>query len=335
MNIRFHQTALAIGLALAWAGSAHAQLLIVDHQVEPVKQTASASSLPASAPTSSPAPGLLIVEGYDRTPVAPSVTAPSAPAANDGSVVEVGVRPISVETRQGWANGVPVATALQQVIPTDFSLRSVGINAKTLVSWSGGRPWPETLATVARNGHLHAAILWRDKVVTVVPNTRSAITSVGVTTSVPTSVAAAPIVQTWTLDPALSLHENVALWVKKAGWNNLVWEGADYPIYGPATFTGRFDAPDGPLASLIKGYAQSRQPLLVKLTTMDKVVHVYNRGYHPTEVQSESAAELAPDLVTHANVGVVNPAATPDAIRTGSSLAPININDRTTSVRHH
>lgn len=387
MNKRLSQTVLAMSLAWACAGSAQAQLLIVDHQAEPVKPapvvtpTSTSTSTPApvqptsaASSTSTPTSGLLIVEGYDRPPppashpaavvpapsaapvsiLAPSVArpVPTATASAEGSVIEVGARPAQVAVREGWANGMPVTTALHQVLPPDFKLKAEGINPTTLVSWSGGRPWPEALATIARNAHLHVAILWQDKWVTVVPASRPVVTRVAPivpSKSVPPAVVAkaegepraparvvAPVsvAETWVLDPKLSLHENVARWVKQAHWNNLVWEGADYPIYGPATFTGRFDAPDGPLARLIQGYAQSRQPLLVKLTTLDKVVHVYNQGYHPTEVVPVSAGELAPDIVTH-SAPSAPPAVPSEASREGAALPAITIRDSTLSAHRH
>jgi hypothetical protein len=106
-------------------------------------------------------------------------------------------------------------------------------------------------------------------------------------------------------------------------------------VVAPATFTGQFDAPDGPLSSLIDGYAQSDQPLLVKLTTMDRVVHVSNKGYQPVEVEAVSAATLAPDVLKQSGVDPAAAAATSEAVQSGSKLAPITINDHAASGHSH
>jgi len=145
-------------------------------------------------------------------------------------------------------------------------------------------------------------------------------------------VAVAPV-QTWRLDPAKTLKQNVEGWAKQAGWNRVVWEGADYPIAAPAVFSGRFDAQDGPLAQLIAGYADSDQPLLVHLTTQDRVIHVVNKNYTPAQVDSVSAADLAPATFNLSGNGQVP--VDSQTIQDGSKLAPIRIDDRSGRAAHN
>lgn len=148
-------------------------------------------------------------------------------------------------------------------------------------------------------------------------------------------------VQTWRLDPAKTLKENVQAWAKQAGWNRVVWEGADYPIAAPAVFSGRFDAQDGPLAQLIAGFANSDQPLLVRLTIQDRVIHVVNKNYTPAQVDSVSATKLAPsvfDLSGNGGHHAADPAPAADTaqnIQAGSKMAPIRIDDRGSHAAHH
>lgn len=99
----------------------------------------------------------------------------------------------------------------------------------------------------------------------------------------------------WTLDPKMTLRQNIEKWAEKVGWH-VVWEAADYPIIAPASFTGEFASPTGPLARLIAAYERSDQPLVAKLTTMDKVVYVRNKYYENTEVVPTSSLELSSEL---------------------------------------
>lgn len=352
MSKRLHQTVLALSLGMLAMGTAHAQLVIEDGQSH---STSPPPTVTVIQSPSSPRSGLLIVDGYDSPApvrVVPVVVARATPAVSASGVIELGHRPVNISSPKGWADGVPVSVALHQVVPSDFAIHDERVAAGQTVSWSGGRPWNNVLETVARNGHLNITIRWDEKTVTVVPGSQAALVSVNptqtttqTTTTVmvthqspmshPVYIQPAPVVapiQTWALDPSKSLRENVEAWVKKAGWNKLVWDGADYRVVAPATFTGQFDAPDGPLSRLIDGYADSDQPLLVKLTTMDRVVHVSNKGYQPVQVESVSAATLAPEVLTQS--GADSAAATPEAVRSGSQLAPITINDHGVS-RHH
>lgn len=363
MSKRFHQTVLALSLGLLGMGTAHAQLVIDNG---PAQRPASSTVSPAPTAPVSPSAGLLIVDGYDvpkatAPPATPSTSAPVAnpnpsavvvatPTPPPAPVLEVGKRPANLTAPKGWADGVPLSVALRQVIPAEYGIfydHSDKINTAKTVSWSGGRPWNDVLATVQRNGNVRLAILWDSKTVTVVAADQPALTALPSAADkapavAPTAIASAstpvlvtrplpvtaPAVQTWRLDPAKTLRENVEAWVKQAGWNKLVWEGADYPIYGAASFTGSFDAADGPLAKLIDGFSDSKQPLLVRLTTMDRVVHVYNKNYQPVEIEATSAATLAPDILKDSGVKT----STVQDAQQGSSMSPININDR--SVHH-
>lgn len=359
MSKRLHQTVLALSLAMVGVGSAHAQLVIETGQSDraAVPPPAPVKVIAAPAPARS---GLVIVDGYDQ-PTAPVVkqtvvssttaVATASTPVSEQSVTEVGKRPSVIARPKGWADGVPMSVALRQIIPADFSLRPDGVDTGALVSWSGDRPWNDILGTVTRNAHVRAAILWDDKVVTLVPGDRPALTSVKseqtkttrTTTTVvlnspapavtPAPVVAVAPVQTWNLDPSKSLKENFEAWVKKAGWNKLLWEGADYPVYGPASFTGDFSAEDGPVATVIAAFEHSQKPLVVSMTLRDKVVHVYNKNFEPVEIQATSAADLAPDVLRNSGVDPSVTAPSADAMKQGSQMAPINIHNRASSAR--
>ena len=320
----------------------------------------------------------------------------------------------------GWAKDMPLALAVRQVIPANFSLKENGIELAHTVSWSGDLPWPLALQEISRQGRFVSHINWDKKEVSLAP-AFVAQKSVAVSsprsyqprayiepntvqvqqqqierpqyqtqyTTIPTNSVAVKKVEhqqiltqdvvpqestiqestiqestiqestiqestvqktivqevvqqetqeksfdiqagphskdsasatstrivhvkndevvtsenlamstsfnEWVLDPGLTLRENVERWAKKVGWH-VVWEGADYPIIAPASFSGDFASPTGPLARLISAYESSDQPLVANLTTMDKVVYVKNKFYENPEVDQTSDADIYSEL---------------------------------------
>lgn len=222
-----------------------------------------------------------------------------------GRVSELGRDQVSsaelTKSVQGWADQVPLEMALAQVVPSDWSLQARGLDLKSNISWRGDRPWIEVLSDLTRHGKFNANVIWDRKVVVVFPVGALEGTAISPIASAPTPVAAqpvpvvqAPVVQTWKIDPRLTLRGNIEAWVKQAGWNTLVWEAADYPIVAPAVLEGEFTSPTGPLAKLIDAYRDSDQPLEVKLSTMDKVVHVTNKNYEAATVDPMTPREATP-----------------------------------------
>lgn len=212
----------------------------------------------------------------------------SAPRGQ-GAVTESGRRPHQLET-SGWAKDMPLPLALRQVVPLGFEVKENGValSESQTVSWSGDRPWTETLNTVASSGNFVAHVDWDRKEVSLAPRlSPTSSFSVNSTQSTPSFVPAqrpiAPAVQPWSLDSNLTLKENVERWASRAGWK-VVWEAADYPIAASAQFTGDFSSPEGPLATLIEAYEMSDQPLVAQLTTKDKVVYVRNKHFERAQV---------------------------------------------------
>lgn len=251
-------------------------------------------------------------------PVRPAV---AAPAVSQGRLVQVGA-PLPGPALQGWADNIPLSLALEQVVPSGWKVETKGVDTAKLVSWKGGRSWHAIVGEMAYGNRFDARIDWVDQTLSLGPVGSLAPAVAGspapirketgslpaeapavarapafvpaVTPIAPPAPPPPPPVQVWTLDPTLTLKENVEAWTKKAGWSRVVWEGADYPVYASATFTGDFTSPEGPLATLIAAYDSSDQPLLAKLTQMDKVVTVSNRNYVPTAVTPTAPAEISP-----------------------------------------
>lgn len=269
---------------------------------------------PVHAPRPSIAPGV-------------SVAAPASPApvvaSGQGRLVQVGA-PMPGPALQGWADQIPLSLALEQVVPSGWKVETKGVDTTKTVSWKGGRSWHAIVGDLAYGNRFDARIDWVDQTVSLGPvgslapsvagspapvrketgaTEAAPVVAVAPAPAVRPVVVATPVVNlppppppvvSWTLDPSMTLKENVEAWAKKAGWNRVVWEGADYPVVAAATFTGAFESPEGPLAKLIAAYDKSEQPLLAKLTTLDKVVTVTNRNYVPTVVNPTSPAEISP-----------------------------------------
>ena len=229
---------------------------------------------------------------------------------------------------------VPLAIALRQVVPDCLVIKDNGVKMDRVATWEGGRSWTQVLSDLGRAAGFLAHVDWTAGEVSLAPlsdkapavvqnkNTSTDLTAtaggavvrgsngnaVQVGSGSTTAVASSPVIATpaaaakplpaapsrWTLDPTLTLRENVEAWARNAGWT-VVWEAVDYPIVAPATLDGEFASPAGPLARLIGSYDQSDQPLVVRLTTGDRVIQVRNKNYERTQVAPMPANTMVPD----------------------------------------
>lgn len=247
--------------------------------------------------------------GPEQTTLAPSSSV--NPTAFSAYVSQSGKVPLKDPVRVSGGTDVLLSQALNQVIPSDFRLLDNQVHLRKLATWTGNRSWVDVLADLGRAANFVSHINWDTHEVSLAPAPASLIAK---TTSEykplppqvqevretheiqvvdkPTAVArtvpvfstpAPPPVSIWSLDSTKTLRDNVDAWAKKAGWT-LVWDAVDYPIFAPASFQGDFSASDGPLAQLFSGYRDSDQPLLVRLTSKDKVVYVRNRVLERSEI---------------------------------------------------
>ena len=298
LSLAILSAAVVLGLA---STPARADFIVVDEKPArpPVVYT------PASESTRH-AP-LTVVDPAKRVPVSASVS-----SASQGRLVQVGA-PMPGPAVAGWAKDVPLSLAMEQVVPTGWTLESNGVDMGKSVSWRGGRSWHAIVGDLAYGHRFDARVDWVKQQVTLGPagslapsvaGSAAPVTKEGGTapvqvatpTTVPVAVPAPPVAvvaSSWTLDPKKTLRENIDAWGQKAGWH-VVWEGADYPVYAPATFTGSFDSDKGPVATVIAAYDDSDQPLLARLHRRDRVIHISNRGYVPTTVVPTSPSDLAP-----------------------------------------
>lgn len=85
--------------------------------------------------------------------VAPSAVVPPSVVAPVTMAAPV-VAPFAEASLEGFANQVPLAVALRQILPENYAFAAEGgVDMGALVSWQGGRPWREVLqAMLARAG---------------------------------------------------------------------------------------------------------------------------------------------------------------------------------------
>lgn len=230
----------------------------------------------------------------------------------------------------GWAENVPLSVALSQIVPSDWELKVQDVNLNKSVSWnSDGEKWKDVLLRLVDKNELSVVFedsnkklhlkakeilvkkpeiseksLLSEKVLEEpkkLENEKVEMKEVSLEVKKLPAVDEAktsPVLEeprVWVLDSRMTLKENVTKWAKDAGWNPPIWDAVDYPVYGDVTFTGEFAAPDGPLATLIEAYKNSKQPLKIRLTTKDRVISVSNKNYVPVNIDPSSARELAPE----------------------------------------
>ncbi len=257
----------------------------------------------------------------DKTPSAVAAAPQVVQTASYSNVTQTGTSPKAANTLVGHGTNIPMALALQQIIPESLKVETKDVTLGVYnVSWKadGSRSWLFTLNVICQLQGLRASVDWHSNKVTFTAfNTQPPPLSASIATPTPQVKKPAPaaipsgpswqpsmpstpqaVVQTqWTLDPALSLRENVERWTAAAGWSRVIWNASDYVVVSKASFTGRFDSPDGPLAQVIRAYDQSEQPLMVRLMTKDRVVEVRNKSFELTPLSGPtSPSALDPEI---------------------------------------
>ena len=137
-------------------------------------KTSGASAILSNTTNITPIPGgegvpLGAVEQEVLPPVAPPVVA-ATPIQKTAMAVPRSPTPESAAFGDavGFGRDLPLALALSQVVPPDFSYAfAQGVNAGTTVSWQGGKPWNEVLNDMLAANGLHAVI--QNNMVTIQP----------------------------------------------------------------------------------------------------------------------------------------------------------------------
>ncbi len=171
---------------------------------------------------------------------------------------------------RGFASNVPLAVALRQILPADYSFTTAqGINLGVLVSWKGGQPWRATLRDVLQSANLSSRE--QDKTVSII-----AAADVGAAAPLPTvqpeadnqplplratepsmvamdSVpevapqflavppAQAPVADSWLASRGDTLRKVLEDWCRKANVE-ISWQAEyDYPLQTSISLEGTFE----------------------------------------------------------------------------------------------
>jgi hypothetical protein len=94
-----------------------------------------------------PPPTQLTVEAPSQASSAESEATPPAPRYS---------------IAQGFGNAVPLAFAIKQIVPATFRVSyQRQVDQDLLVTWTGGRPWNQVLASVLRQHGLRLVLIGR------------------------------------------------------------------------------------------------------------------------------------------------------------------------------
>lgn len=223
-----------------------------------------------------------------------SVAAPASPApvvaSGQGRLVQVGA-PMPGPALQGWADQIPLSLALEQVVPSGWKVETKGVDTTKTVSWKGGRSWHAIVGDLAYGNRFDARIDWVDQTVSLGPVGSLAPSMAGspapvrketgapetapvvaiapapavrpevVTTPVVNLPPPPPPVVSWTLDPSMTLKENVEAWAKKAGWNSSCVGGGRLPGGRRCHLYGCFRVPGRPAGQADRRLRQVRAAL--------------------------------------------------------------------------
>lgn len=214
----------------------------------------------------------------------------------------------------GFANHVPLAVALRQILPTGYGFSiDQNVDLGVLVSFHGGKPWRETLdeavapaeLIVHEQGQMVEVGYPADKEpakITSAPDTGSIVTlsssaktasqphlmdtSAGMTspsamdeTALALSLPVTPVDASWDAEPGDSLHKVLENWARR---NNVEFEWMaeyDYPIQASVHLKGRFE---DAVRELLTGFESAQPQPIAELHSNSKagqmVLVVTTRG---------------------------------------------------------
>lgn len=169
------------------------------------------------------------------------------------------------EVVHGFGKDIPLAEALNQIIPRTFSVRTFGISEGIRVSWQGGKNWIDVLSNAtARIDNLQINIDKDGRFVTL----RQAAAKKGA--SEMRMVSGAQTV-TWKLAPGKPIHEQLEQWAYQSGWT-FEWKAKkSWIVPAAAEFPGPFDRA---LEDVVRSMYGQGHPLVLKLWEGNHVAEI-------------------------------------------------------------
>lgn len=274
---------------------------------------------PTPTPTPPPTPPATLIHTRGRAPALPAPAAPGSGIATPTSIRirlaapvapppppppgrwEVLAAPPSPAPSRGWGKAVPLSLALQQIVPPGWQVLWRGGNPLQPVTWKGGAPWPAVLSDVVVQAGVGGVLDARTRTLTILAPWQPM----------------PPPEEIWHLRPEDTLRENVIRWAHRAGWNRVLWEASDYPVYAMVRLHGAFASrTEGPLAAVVRTYADTAHPLAFHLSMADRVIRVTNatatlHSVPPGDLEASDTPSAALPAPRRAAVNLSAPAAEP------------------------
>lgn len=243
---------------------------------QPLAQTPPASVMPSS--------GMVVLSG---SPPAPEPAFDMTPALQPATLSTP--HSTSDEIVRGFANHVPLAVALRQILPTGYGFSiDQNVDLGVLVSFKGGKPWRETLdealapvgLAVHEQGQMVEIGYPANKVptqATMTPNSGSVAT---LSSAPPTSMnalsvmdempTAGPIVSdiSWNAEPGDTLHKVLEAWSHRANVEFDWLAEYDYPIQASIHLKGKFE---DAVRELLIGFESAHPQPIAELHSNSKV----------------------------------------------------------------
>lgn len=209
----------------------------------------------------------------------------------------------------GYAKNIALLVALKQIVPDGWRARKIGeVDVTRLVSWTGGKRWTDVLSQLSDDYEVNVLVDWDRKEIVLnnehkaapvaqnaqMGNYGDAVPYFGGNPQL-NAATKSPIAggrqKEWVLQPGISLRKNIELWAKQTGVWTVSWSAGDYPVTARAVFYGEMNEKSGPLATLIRLYADAEIPLTVEMYEDNHVIRVENKKPELKEVPESSVEE--------------------------------------------
>jgi len=246
----------------------------------------------------------------DQIPVPAAAPAPEVSGQPLGSMLapepDISAPPVAAapeEIVHGFANNVPLAVALRQILPPGYGFSiDQDVDLGTLVSFQGGKPWRETLANTLQPAGL--MMHEQDQMVSIghagmiagaapMPAEAAPMPPEGVpSTMLPPEPTMAPspmeqpglavpvtATETWSAGRNATLHKVLESWAHRAGVEFNWLAEYDYPLQASVSFTGTFEEA---VRALLAGFQNANPQPIAELhnnpNAGQKVLVVQTRG---------------------------------------------------------
>lgn len=240
----------------------------------PPSATVTLSTTPPG-PTPPPAPPLTVPAPTQGLSVTAAPLTLPAPVST----------PASVDAVHGFANHVPLAVALRQILPTGYGFSiDQEVDLGVLVSFQGGKPWRETLdetiAPVGLVAHVEGQMVKisypsdKQSSSKEAPSAEETMPVAPPLSPSPAQEAAlapptpVPALQDWNAEPGDTLHKVLENWSRRANVEFDWMAEYDYPLQASVHLKGSFE---GAVRDLLTGFETAHPQPVAELHTNAKL----------------------------------------------------------------